>query len=103
MMTHEDRRAQCPSCTVPTAGGGLCAFCESYSAPETAAQKIDTLVNRVDIVRHDGNDILQGLPADAPLFAVTDLVVALNHLKRAAVALDKASDALEVDAAEVTR
>ncbi|MDO3240027.1 hypothetical protein P5W04_07855 [Mycobacteroides abscessus subsp. abscessus] len=101
MMTHEDRRAQCPSCTVPTAGGGLCSFCESYSAPETAAQKIDTLVNRVDIVRRDGNDILQGLPADAPLMAVVDLVTALGHLKRAAVALDKANAQFEAAAAEV--
>lgn len=97
-------RPQCRHCTVPVDGsGGTCAFCASYVPPETVGQQIDVLVNRIDIVRADGNDILQGLPADAPLFAVTDLVVALNHLKRAAVSLDKASDSLEADAAAVTQ
>lgn len=96
-MTQTDLRAQCVQCTVPVESGDTCSFCSTYVPPETVAQKIDVLVNRIDIVRADGNDILQALPADAPLFAVTDLVVALNHLKRAAVSLDKSSDALETD------
>ncbi len=94
---------QCRHCTVPTNGADVCPFCSTYTPPATIGQKLDVLVNRIDIVRADGNDILQGLPADAPLFAVTDLVVALNHLKRAAVSLDKASNALEADAEAVTR
>lgn len=96
--------SECSSCTVPVpADTAICAFCTSYVPPETIGQQLDVLVNKVDLIRADGNDILQALPADAPLFAVTDLVVALNHLKRAAVAIDKASDALEADAAAVTR
>lgn len=93
----------CRHCTVPVDNGDVCAFCQSYNAPETVAQKIDTLVNRIDIVRADGNEVLRELPADAPLFAVTDVVIALNHLRQAAVALDKASDALEADAQAVKR
>lgn len=80
-----------------------CPFCATYTPPATVGQQLDVLVNKVDIIRADGNDILQALPADAPLFAVTDLVVALNHLKRAAVSLDKASHALETDAEAVQR
>lgn len=83
---------------------GVCNFCAGYTPPETTAQRLDVLVNKIDLVRHDGNEILQALPADAPLFAVTDVVVALNHLRQAAVALDRANDALEADAAKaVTR
>ncbi|WP_090359564.1 hypothetical protein [Mycolicibacterium fluoranthenivorans] len=89
---------------MPTsAGQGVCAFCATYVPPTTVGQQLDVLVNRIDIIRADGNDILQGLPNDAPLFAVTDLVIALNHIKRAAVSLDKASDALEADAQAVRR
>lgn len=94
---------QCHRCTGPTNGADVCPFCATYTPPTTMAQQLDVLVNRIDIIRADGNDILQGLPDDAPLFAVTDLVVALNHLKRAAVSLDKASDALEADAQAVNR
>lgn len=96
-------QTSCTSCTVPVETGNTCAFCASYSPPETIAQRLDIAVNKVDLLRHDLNEALRELPADAPLFAVTDLVVALNHLKRAAVALDKATDALEADAKAVTR
>lgn len=95
---------QCRHCTVPVDGNGdTCAFCASYTPPATVAQKIDVLVNRVDIIRADGNEILRGLNADAPLFAVADLVSALCHLRQAAVLLDRANDVLEADAAEVRR
>ena len=97
-------RPRCRHCTVPVDGGGdTCAFCASYTPPATVAQKIDTLVNRVDIIRSDGNEILRALPADSPLFAVSDLVSALCHLRQAAVLLDRANDVLEADAAEVRR
>lgn len=96
--------AQCRHCTVPTsAGQDVCNFCQSYTAPETVAQRIDVAVNKVDLLRHDLNEILCELPESAPLFAVADIVVALGHLRRAAVALDKATDTLEADAKAVTR
>ncbi|MGV0735268.1 hypothetical protein ABQF35_00205 [Mycobacterium syngnathidarum] len=95
MMTQPDQRAQCRSCTVPIDAGEICAFCQTYTPPATPAQKIDILVNKVDLIRNDGNEVLQGLPADAPLMAVVDLVTALGHLKRAVVALDRATDQLE--------
>lgn len=95
--------AECRHCTVPVGDGSrVCAFCNSYVPPETTAQRLDVAVNRIDLIRADLNKELQGLPGNAPLFAVTDLVVALNHLKRGAVALDRATDALEADTAAVT-
>ncbi|CAJ1578991.1 hypothetical protein [[Mycobacterium] wendilense] len=93
---------QCRHCTVPTEGADTCSFCASYAPPETVAQRLDVAVNRIDLLRTDINEVLRQLPAEAPLFAVTDVVVALNHLRRASDALDKASTALEVDQA-VTR
>lgn len=99
-----DIAAQCRHCTVQTsAGQDACSFCQSYTPPETVAQRIDVAVNKVDLLRHDLNEILRELPESAPLFAVADIVVALGHLRRAAVALDKATDALEADAKAVTR
>lgn len=93
---------QCRHCTVPIDGNGdTCVFCSTYVPPATAAQQLDVAVNRIDLVRADGNEILRGLPADAPLFAVADLVSALCHLRQAAVLLDRANDVLEADAAEV--
>lgn len=99
-----DIAAQCRHCTVPTpAGQDVCAFCQSYTAPENVAQRIDVAVNKVDLLRHDLNEILRELPESAPLFAVADIVVALGHLRRSAVALDRATDALEADAEVVQR
>lgn len=86
----------CRHCTVPTGGADTCTFCRSYSAPETPAQRLDVAVNRIDLIRADLNSELRNLPVDAPLFAVTDVVIALNHLREAAVALDRSTDALEV-------
>lgn len=100
-MTQTDLRAQCAQCTVPVSGEKVCAFCQSYTPPETTAQKIDVLVNRVDLLRADGNTLLGELSPTAPLFAVADVVTALGHLRRAAVAFDRASDALETDAEAV--
>ncbi|GAB5895887.1 hypothetical protein OKHIL_16940 [Mycolicibacterium mageritense] len=106
-------QTECKHCTVPLNDptrtsqhetDGVCGFCADYTPPETPAQKLDVLVNKIDLVRHDGNEILQALPADAPLFAAADITIALCHLRRATVLLDKATDALEADAAaEVTR
>lgn len=100
MMTQ----TKCKHCTVQkTADQDVCSFCASYSPPETVAQHIDIAVNKVDLLRHDLNEILRELPESAPLFAVADIVVALGHLRRSAVALDRATDALESDAQVVTR
>ncbi|WP_244605142.1 hypothetical protein [Mycobacterium attenuatum] len=94
---------ECGHCTVPVDDGDVCAFCATYTPPATVAQQVDVLVNRIDLVRHDGNEILRQLPAQAPLFAVLDVVTALGHLRQAAIALDKAAAALEADAEAVTR
>lgn len=92
---------QCRHCTVPTlAGTDVCGFCSAYTPPETAAQRLDVAVNKVDLLRHDVNEILRELPAGAPLFGVADLTIALCHLRRAAVLIDKATDALEADAGQ---
>lgn len=92
----------CTSCTVPVDSGDTCNFCSNYTPPQTVPQKIDVAVNKVDLLRHDINSVLQEIPPNAPLMAVVDVVTALGHLKRAAVALDRANDLLEADAA-VTR
>jgi hypothetical protein len=92
---------QCKRCTVPTEHGDICPFCATYTPPATTSQRLDVAVNRVDLIRFDLNTELRQLSSSAPLFAVTDLVIALNHLRQAAVALDKASDVLEADAAVV--
>jgi len=94
----------CKHCTVPTtADQEVCGFCASYTPPETVAQRLDVAVNRVDLLRHDINDVLRELPTTAPLMAVVDVVTALGHLRRAAVLIDKANDALEADAKVVAR
>ncbi|NOP97918.1 hypothetical protein [Mycolicibacterium fortuitum] len=110
-MTRVDQTApatvppatECKHCTIPIDSGDTCAFCDTYTPPVTISQRLDIAVNKVDLLRHDLNEELQGLPAGAPLMACVDLVTALGHLKRAAVALDRATDQLEADAAEVTR
>jgi len=88
---------------VPTNGTDVCNFCQNYTPPATIAQRLDVAVNKVDLLRHDLNAVLQELPPTAPLMAVVDVVTALGHLKRAAVALDRATATLETDAAVVTR
>lgn len=70
-------------------------------ADTAVSRRLDTSVNLIDLVRHDLNEIFRGLPGDAPLFAVSDLVASLGHLRQAAVLIDRAADQLEV--AEVTR
>lgn len=101
MMTQP----QCRHCTVPTGDGtDTCAFCRTYVPPTTASQRLDISVNRVDLLRHDLNELLRELPADAPLMAIVDLVTALGHLRQAAVALDRAADQLEAaDTEEAAR
>lgn len=102
MMTTQT--TGCKHCTVPTpTGQDVCSFCASYTPPETPAQRLDVAVNRVDLLRHDINGVVQDLPTDAPLFAVADVVTALGHLRQAAVLLDRANDVLEADAQAVTR
>lgn len=93
MMTAQ--QTQCKHCTVPVDTGDVCSFCANYTPPETPAQRLDVLVNRLDLLRHDFNETLQALPTDAPLLSVADLVVALGHMRQAAVLVDKVSDALE--------
>jgi hypothetical protein len=99
--TSTEARGQCTHCTAPTDGVDVCAFCATYIPPATAAQRIDVTVNRVDVLLQDLNDELQGLSADAPLFAVTDLVAALGHLRLASRLLEKASTTLETETAAV--
>jgi hypothetical protein len=94
-------QTRCKHCTIPTDTGDTCAFCAEYSPPATAPQQLAVLVNRLDLLRHDGNEILRELPTGSPLFAVADLTIALCHLRRAAVLIDKATDTLE--AAEARR
>lgn len=96
---------RCKHCTAPVDTGDTCTFCAQYAPliTLTVPQRLDVLAHRIDLVHRALNGELRGLPSDAPLFAVTDLVVALGHLRAAAVALDKATDALEADAAAVTK
>lgn len=98
-MTTIAPSPQCKHCTVPIpAGQDVCAFCADYTPPQTAAQRLDVAVNKVDLLRHDLNEELRGLPDDSPLFAVSDLVAVLGHLRQAAVLLDRATGAIEADA-----
>ena len=93
--------AECTRCTVPTSDGqNVCPFCATYTPPATPAQQLDVAVNRIDLLRADGNEILRRLPADAPLFATVDLVRALGHLRMASILFDGVSDALEAAAVE---
>ena len=91
----------CKHCTAPTTGADTCTFCATYVPPESPAQRLDVAANRVDLLRHDINAVVQDLPTDAPLFAVADVVTALGHLRQAAVLLDRANDVLEADAKAV--
>jgi hypothetical protein len=59
---------------------------------------LDQTTNMVDLARADANKALRMLPADAPLFAVVDLVAALGHLRQAAVLIDRAADQLDTTA-----
>ncbi|OBG48329.1 hypothetical protein [Mycolicibacterium fortuitum] len=61
-------------------------------ATTLVSQQIEEITKVIDRLRRDGNDALQQLPADAPLFAVADLVAALGHLKQAAASFDRATD-----------
>ena len=92
-------QTQCKHCTVPVDTGDTCGFCDTYTPPATASQRLDIAVNKVDLLRHDLNEELQALPTTAPLMAVVDLVTALGHLRQAAVLLDQANDTLESAAA----
>lgn len=71
--------------------------------PPTTGQRLDDAVNRIDLVRTDINAVIRDLPDDSPMFAIVDIVNALWNLRNASVLLDKATDALEADAAAVSR
>lgn len=94
---------KCRHCTVPVDHGDVCTFCATYTPPVTVAQHIDVLVKKVDLIRVDGNKVLRELPSSAPLWSVVDLVAALNHLRLAAVLLDRATDRIEADTEAVQR
>lgn len=100
MMTQT---TACKHCAVPTDRTDVCNFCRTYVPPESLAQRLDVAVNRVDLLRHDINGVVQQLPTDAPLLTVADVVTALGHLRQASALLDKASDELEADAQAVKR
>lgn len=91
---------ECRHCTVPTDGADVCAFCRTYVAPATLAQQLDAATNRIDLLRRDLNAVLRELPTDSPLFAAVELVTGLCHLKRAAVALDRAADLIDTEAVQ---
>jgi len=95
--------AECRHCTVPVETGDTCSFCTTYVPPATVAQQLDVAVNRINLLRHDLNEVLDSLPADAPLFGCADLVTGICHLKRAAVAIDRAGAQLETDSKAATR
>ncbi|OBK02804.1 hypothetical protein A5637_16230 [Mycolicibacterium fortuitum] len=89
---------------MPTEGADECTFCRQYVPPDAepaAPRRLGAATAQIYTIRAEVNAVLRELPADAPLFAVTDVVAALNHLRLAAVALDKAADTIE--AAEVTQ
>jgi hypothetical protein len=56
---------------------------------------LDRIVTLVDQSRHELQGVLAVLPDSAALFACIDLVTALDHLRLAAVAIDKAADQLD--------
>lgn len=85
-------QTQCQHCTVPVDSGNICAFCATYTPLATLSQRLDEIMKGIDRLRYLGNDVLRGLPTDAPLFAVADLVTALGHLRQAAVSFDRAID-----------
>lgn len=62
-------------------------------------QRLDVIVNLIDRVRQDLNGILRESLQDAPLFAVSDVVAGLGHLRQAAVAIARASNVLEAEEA----
>lgn len=98
MMTQPAQNTECKKCTVPAESGDTCNFCRSYVPPANdVALVCDQSVNMVDVVRHDLNDLLQTLPRTAPLFSCLDIVTALGHLRQAAVLIDRAADALEIE------
>lgn len=74
-----------------------CNRCATYTPPETAAQRLDVAVNRIDLLRSDLNEELRALPDDSPLFGVSDLVAALGHLRHASILLDRATGAIQAD------
>ncbi|OBK12968.1 hypothetical protein A5637_20660 [Mycolicibacterium fortuitum] len=72
----------------------------TVSAPAIPTQTdialaLDQAVNMVDLIRGDLNKVFPTISESAPLFAVVDILTALGHLRHAAVAIDKAADAIE--------
>ncbi|KHO18790.1 hypothetical protein H7I55_10190 [Mycolicibacterium setense] len=83
---------------MPTDGPDECAFCRQYVPPGTepaAPRRLGAATAQIDTIRAEVNTVLRELPADAPLFAVTDVVAGLNLLRLATVALDKAAGTIE--------
>lgn len=56
------------------------------------ALAFDRLANLIELARNDGNELLDKLPADAPLFGCADLATAICHLKRAGAAVERSAD-----------
>lgn len=65
--------------------------------------RLDTAANLIELARGDANTALRAVPADAPLFAVVDLVAALGHLRQAARLIDRAGVAIDRSSEAVTR
>ncbi|GAA1681612.1 hypothetical protein MMUR_05570 [Mycolicibacterium murale] len=83
-----------------------CTFCRNYEAPThapTLTDRLDAAVTGIDSIRTDLNAVIRELSDDTPMFVIVDIVNALYNLRNASVVLDKATDALEVDAEAVLR
>lgn len=106
MMTHEDQRTQCKHCTVPVDSGDTCAFCATYTPPaglSAVSPLLAGAATQAQQAAEDAGDALSALSNDAPLTVAVDLVTAIAHMKAARRLLDKTSDRLAADAAEVAR
>lgn len=80
----------CTSCTVPTAGTDMCAFCLSYEPPT----QLDVLLSGAHSqARQAAEDLSDALGAGhrVPLLAAVDIVTARAHMIAAQRLIDKAA------------
>ena len=86
--------------TLPATLGSVAAQAQTAAKPAAAAPA----KTRIEFARMLPPETLVYVrAADAPLFGCADLVTGICHLKRAAVAIDRAGAQLEADTQAVTR
>ncbi|TXH18677.1 MAG: hypothetical protein E6R06_26170 [Mycobacterium sp.] len=81
--TPPEAPGQCTSCTVPTTRpDGLCSFCADPPPPldNPRTRLMDSAANHAHCALFDVEKQIQGMPADAVLWASVDLVQAQRHL-----------------------